>query len=234
MAWARVQGGTFNNPTGSTTAAVTISAIGSGNGICGLIGFDGTSVTINSVADDQGNTYNVETIVRDAGGPTSACAFSRTNITNAPTTITVTFSASIGFRKLLVDEFSGGSTASTDERDGAAHGGQLQSSPGTGTDAITSGTFTTSNDGDLLWGGCIGPNSTTNPTAGTSFSNGAAETTDYSGKTEYRVQATAGSGTAATFTQAANTDRMTFLIALKPAGGAAPTTPKSTLMMMGV
>lgn len=224
MAFARVQGNSgYNSATGSSIA-VTISAVGSGNAICGFASWDtGTANAVcTSVDDDKGNTYNLETAVDDS--PTGrVVAFSRTNITNAPTVITAHFNLSPDFRAILVDEFSGGSTASSDERDGTAHGGLHQASPGTGTDAITSGTFTTAVNGDLLWGCSEGGNTTAVASNGTSFSTGTQHTTDYAKQTEFRTQATAGAGTAATFTQGTDTNRITFLIAIKPqAGGAQP------------
>lgn len=226
MSFTRVQGNTGYNAGAGSSIAVTISAVGSGNAICGFVAWDTTLANANctSVTDDQGNTYNLETAVNDT--PTGrAVAFSRTNITNAPTVITANFDLSPQFRVILVDEFSGASTASSDERDGSAHGGQLQASPGTGTDAITSGTFTTTVNGDLLWGGGDGGNTVTLASNGTSFSTGTQHTTDYAKQTEYRTQATAGSGTAATFTQAVDTNRVTFLIAIKPAAAAAADLP---------
>jgi hypothetical protein len=97
---------------------------------CGVVSWVGAG-TLTSVTDNKGNTYNKETSVLDTTDSLNSAAFSRTNITNAPTVITANFSAGVTFRQILVDEFSGGSTASTDERDGAAHGGQFQGNPGT-------------------------------------------------------------------------------------------------------
>lgn len=221
MAFTAVQGGQNYVQASSTTIAVTISAVGSGNAICGVVSWDGAgTTTLTSVTDDKGNTYNLETTIKDTTNNQYLSAFSRTNITNAPTTITATLIASEAFHGIIVDEFSGGSTASTDERDGTAHGGQFQNAPGTGADAITSGTFTTATNGDLLYGGCMAGGTTTNASNGTSFSTGTSMVSpDYSMQSEYRTQATAGAGTAATLTQAVGTQRVTFLIAIKPPGG---------------
>lgn len=224
MAFTRVQGNAADSGNNSfASISVTISAVGSGNAVCGLVAWDNAgSPTLTSVTDDKGNTYNLETTKLDTANAENMAAFSRTNITNAPVTITANFSTGCVFRKIIVDEFSGGSTASSDERDGAAHGGQFQNAPGTGTDAITSGTFTTTVNGDLLYGACVGANTTAVASNGTSFSTGTQNTSSYAGQSEYRVQATAGSGTAATFTQAVDTQRIAFLISIKaPAGGGA-------------
>lgn len=225
MAFTRVQGGGIDR-SGSinSTASVTLGAtVGNGNCICGYVSWDtSTGANLSSVTDDKGNTYNLESAATDTGNNQSMGAFSRTNITNAPQTITATLSVGADSFSVLLDEFSGGSTTSADERDGAAHGGQWQSSPGTAADGVTSGTFTTSVNGDLLWGGTVVPPSTQIASNGTAFSTGTQQTGPfYSGQSEYRTQATAGSGTAATFTQATNNSRLTFLISIKPLSGAA-------------
>jgi hypothetical protein len=229
MAFARVQGNSNNAGSGSsTTVAVTISAVGSGNTICGVVSWVTSAATLNSVTDDKGNTYNRETTALDTSDGLSTAAFSRTNITNAPVTITATWSIGVTFRQILVDEFSGASTASTDERDGTAHGGQFQANPGTAANGITSGTFTTSTNGDLIWGATVdGAGTLALATNGTSFSTGTQfNATDYASQTEFRTQATAGSGTAATFTQAADVPRTTFMISIKPSAASDTLSPR--------
>jgi hypothetical protein len=229
IVFGRVQGGVHNNgASSSTTCAVTVSAVGSGHTICGLVSWDNTTnpgATV-SVSDDKGNTYNVETISTDTTNNQKTTAFSLTNITNAPTVFTATLSAANAFCSILVEEFSGVSRASSDERDGAAHGGQFQNSPGTGTDGITSGTFTTNTNGDLLWGCCtdnvLSPALASN---GTGFSTGTQDSVDYTKQSEFKTQPTAGSGTAATFTQAVNDQRIAYLIALKADGAVAAANP---------
>jgi hypothetical protein len=229
IVFGRVQGGVHNNgASSSTTCAVTVSAVGSGHTICGLVSWDNTTnpgATV-SVSDDKGNTYNVEAISTDTTNNQKTTAFSLTNITNAPTVFTATLSAANAFCSILVEEFSGVSRASSDERDGAAHGGQFQNSPGTGTDGITSGTFTTNTNGDLLWGCCtdnvLSPALASN---GTGFSTGTQDSVDYTKQSEFKTQPTAGSGTAATFTQAVNDQRIAYLIALKADGAVAAANP---------
>lgn len=225
MAWAKVQSNS-NSAASGTSITVTLSAVGSGNAVCGCVGFS-SAETIVSVKDNNNNDLNVETEITDTGNTQKFAAFSKTNITNAPTSITVTFNANCSFLEIIAEEFSGGSTASIDERDGAAHGGQFQTTPGTGTDAITSGTFTTTVNGDLLYGAVMNANNATLRTKGTNFTDGTNNTgQSYVIQTEYREQATAGASTAATFTQAAGVSNVTFLIALKPAAGAAANVAK--------
>ncbi len=223
MAFSHIQGAqSTENSTPVTTKSVTLSAIGNGNCVLGAINYDLTgSVTVTSIDDDKGNTYNLEGPVDDSPDGGRSYAFSRTNITNAPTVITAHLSASIGFVGIAADEFSGSSTTSSDERDGTAHGGQFQATPGTGTDAVTSGNFTTSTNGDLLYGVSFNNGAGNNPASGTGFTAGVAGSFPaYGFLSEYKTQATAGSGTATTFTAATNTGHTTFLIAIKPSGAA--------------
>lgn len=222
MAFTNVQTVTVpsSGATTATTVSATVSAVGSGNCICGLVSWDHTAgITLNSITDNQGNTYNLETALFQVTDLQNFCAFSRTNITNAPTVITANFSSSVDFRGIIVDEFSGASTASSDERD--AHGGQFQSGPSTATDAVTSGPFTTTVNGDLLYGAAGNMLVATALSPGTSFTGSANLATDWRARTEFRTQATAGSGTAATFTQGNTTETCTFLIAIKPFSGGA-------------
>jgi hypothetical protein len=221
VAIARVQGqtATSSGAGAGTTYSVTFSgAVGSGNAVCGVVSWDDVGGTnLNSVTDNQGNTYNLESLVVVTADNQRTQAFSRTNIVNAPTVVTANFSASVAYRAMVADEFSGTSTGSSDERDGAAHGGQYQASAGTGTDAVSSGTFTTSTNGDLIYGTSMALN---NATVGTGFTlGGAISVTDYALQTEWREQTTAGSGTAATFTQGTADARGTHMIAIKPVSG---------------
>lgn len=222
MAFARIQGGSNYSAPGAASIAATISAVGSGNCILGSVTYDGNASGLASVTDDKGNTYHLETAILDGLAGQSSCAFSLTNITNGPTVITANFSPSTSFHGILVDEFSGTSTASTDERDGTAHGGQYQATPSTATDGVSSGIFTTATNGDLLWGSTMSGDSPTAASNGTSFSTGTAITSsDVALQSEFRTQTTAGSGTAATFTDATGVDRVNYLIAIKPAAGGA-------------
>lgn len=233
MAIARVQGlgsnnGSFNGT--NTTITVTLgAAVASGNTICGgFVGSGPATLTVVSLTDDKGNSYNVETQVGN-GSSINAAAFSRTNITNGPTVWTLVVAGAVGMT-LIVDEFSGTSTTSTDERDGSAHGGQNQASPGTGTNGVTSGSFTTSTNGDLLYGSTTNDTSLGNATltAGTTTnaSYTAATTSPFTAfsnlqmNSEWAEQSAASASTAATWTQSQNDARQTFLIAIKPAAGA--------------
>lgn len=226
MAWTRVQGVAPADSGASSASSVSCTlgaAVGSGSDVLGMVSWDSTGVTLSSVTDDKGNTYALEATVTNVADGQNYAAYSRTNITNAPITITANFSAGVDFRAVTAEEFSGGSTASTDERDG--HTGQYQGTPGTGTDAVTSGNITTSVNGDLIWSGVGSRAADSSPAIGTSFTNGSGMQNNLRINTEYRTQSTAGS-VAGTWTQSPTPGGVsTFVIALKPSGGVAAKTP---------
>lgn len=200
------------------------ATVGNGNAIVGIASWDGTGGhVLISVADDKGNTYNLGTqLGPDANGQASR-TFWRGNITNAPQIITGTFTAGTAFPAIICDEFSGGAALS-DPNDG--HIDQVQATPGTGTDAISSTSVTTTVDGDLIWGGTIDTDGANTASAGTGFTAATRDTSQgYELFSEYKTQTTHGS-VAATFTQATGNHRLTSVVTLQPAsGGAAPFVP---------
>jgi hypothetical protein len=222
-----VQGKGANGGAASAgTIAVTLTAaVTSGNAICGMVGHD-SAATLTSVTDDKSNTYNLETSVVDTTNSERVTAFSLGNITNGPSTITANISSSVGARSLIADEFSG-ILAASNPRDSTAHGGLWNSSPGTGANGVTSGTFTTATNGDLLYGATANDSGddtgtlTAGTTSGSFALTGTSSLTSSNAcsmlKSEWCAQTTAGAGTAATFTQSVNVSRVTFLVALKAA-----------------
>jgi hypothetical protein len=120
-------------------------------------------------------------------------------------------------------EFSGVATSSP--VDGAAHKIALQISPGTGTNAITTGNVTPATNGDIIFaavfddGGGAGTYS-----AGTTVAYNGIGTNGSFHYSEYFVQAVAAA-LSGTFTyNIAFSDVMPAIIAFKPAGGAVPET----------
>ena len=156
------------------------------------------------ITDNLGNTYTnrtrttdatnqqvVETwrcIVTVAGTPTIQSQYNPTpGTTQAQNTV------------MSIDPFTGSDAASANDGQNA----QLQNAPGTGTDAVSSGTITTATNGSLVYGACIESSTGTDPgSIGTGFT--LAQSNPGGGlvlKTEWKTQVTAGA-TAATFTTA--------------------------------
>lgn len=242
---ARIQGtgdtahamGVSYDGVNTTTGTLTFpAAVGSGNTVVGTLGGSLSAAgTVVSVVDDKGNTYNIETAVGVAA-QFIATSFSRSNITNAPTilTITVTSTGNAVGLNAVAEEWSGILTAATDERDGTAHGCAFQTSPGTGTNGVTSGPFTTTASGDLLYTGTINnnifgnlvltPGTTTSATYAAGITSAFTAFSNLQINSAWATQSTAGASTAGNWTQTQNDARETCMIAIKasaagPSGG---------------
>lgn len=229
MSYAHVQ--SKNSGTTSASAnslAVTVSALGPGNLVTGIVTWGGVTGDLSSVTDGT-NTYTIQRRVADATNGQAAASFYAKNVSGSPTTITANFGSSVPWRGLSVNEFSGGDT--TAPLDGTNEQGQLQATPGTGTDGAKSGagTKTPAADNYLVWGGAVdsGASGTGSSrfTAGTNFTENATAEHQVSGdislSSEYWIQTTATAANAS-FTVAANVAHMTFMMIFKvaAAGGA--------------
>ena len=218
---ALVQEATALNDSGvgaTTIVRAFTSNITAGNMIIGAVGYGDVSTTV-SVADTLGNTYTVSTVNADGGNLQYQRTFYANSSTGGANTVTVTFGTSVAYRRLYISEYSGLATASPN--DGGT--GQLQTSPGTGTDAITSGNIVTTVDGDLIWGitqntSEVDPGTGT-LVAGTGYTQDAQVGTVIM-RAEHKTQTTAGS-VAATFTASIDHRLLTNILAFKVASGAA-------------
>ncbi len=215
MAFAVVQKVHVNNNAVGTSLAASGAVVGSGNAVVGSFSIDSSGGgDIVSVTDDKGNTYTVVDNVNDATNVQRFCSFVLGNITNGPATITVG-STSKSFRTVTWEEISG-VAALSDPRDG--HGGQLQTAPGTSSNGVTSGSVTTTVNGDLIWGATCNSSDGTVPSVGSGFAAGTGDSDGAIIVTENRTQTTAGA-VAATFTAASNVHFITLVMALKAADG---------------
>lgn len=205
---AFVQGATNQNGAASsaTVAKALNNPVGNGNALCILvsgIGMTGDNITIS---DEKGNSSAggqyvgpVDT-AHDANSNYNGFTFYALNLTNGPQTITATDNTSARtFMSIMIDEFSGLSAIN-------GHNLQAQSNPGTGTDAVSSGTYTTTQNGNLIWGAAISIDSSTGMSIGTGFTVAGMNNVSNSFTSEYMIQTSASATTAATFTDAAATD----------------------------
>jgi hypothetical protein len=216
----------------SSTRPVTVSAIGTGNFVFGIVTWgSATSGDLSSVTDNAGgspNTYTILMAVTDATNGQSIGLFYGYNITGGPTVITANFGSSLTYTGISVEEFSGLGTS--DPLDGTNYQSQLQASPGTGTDGAQSGasTKTPSVDGCLIAGGSVNTGAVNNTglsefAAGTSFTEPSnaeyiSSGSEISLSSEYWIQTTATAANAS-FTVAQNTAHYTFMAIFKPDGG---------------
>ncbi len=171
-----------------TSLAASGAVVGSGNTVIGSFSIDSSGGgDIVSVTDDKGNTYTVVDNVNDAANVQRFCSFVLGNIANGPSTITAG-STSKSFRTVTWEEISG-VAALSDPRDG--HGGQLQTAPGTSSNGVTSGSVTTTVNGDLIWGATCNSSDGTVPSVGSGFAAGTGDSDGAIIVTENRTQTTA-------------------------------------------
>lgn len=228
---AFVQSLGVNGSGGSTTIALTITAVGSGNLVFGCVGQSAFALT--SVTDNQSNTYTIvdNDTTDDASAPMAS--FYLNNITNAPTIITAHFDGNATYRAIHVIEASGlDTTAPLDQ-----HTIVFQTTPGTGANAVTTGAVATTADGEFV-ASCVRKGSTGGAgtyTVGTGYSN---LYTTYGGgpwmASESLVQASAGS-IAGTYTQSTNNNDMSAIMTFKVTGGGPPPpSSQGSCLLMGV
>jgi hypothetical protein len=216
-----VQSKNFLATAGSaTTVPVTFTSnVVAGNLIAVWVTWGSSTATLNSVTDSLGNTYTiVQTVTNTTNSQRSAMAYAK-NIAGGANTVTATFSASIDYRGIIVHEISGADQ--TAPLDGNA--GQWQTGPGLGTDAVSSGSFTTTKNGDYIFGASMNTGvACAGPAAGTGFT--AREAPACGGHSiqpisEDRIQSAAGS-IAATFTASSNNSHLTQAMAFAAAPAA--------------
>jgi hypothetical protein len=203
--------------TATTQALVLTAPATAGNLICGHVTWGtGNTAHLTSVTDDAGNTYTIQRRVLDTPNLTVIASFYKENITGTPQTITANFSTAVPFRAVFAHEVPG--CASSGALD--VETGQLQTAPGTGANAVSSGAVTTTVDGDYIYGGVVCTNQlfgAANYSPGTS-PNAFTERQETFGATvaasesEDFVQTTKGS-IAATWTQANAAQAMSVMMA---------------------
>jgi hypothetical protein len=205
-------GGTAS--TASTNVALN-NPVTSGNIVVAFVGayFAGVDPNDITFTDDKNNTYNVF-------GNTEYVNTYRTkvfylvNVTNGPQTFTVTTfenntATAVAFRNFAVEEFTGSPTAFLD----ASSTNSAATVPA-GTDTATSGNFTTTQNGDLVYAAYSSTTFNT-PNAGTGYTIGLTPGNVFNA-TEHRIQATAGTNSATFSPTATDTDGATFALAFAP------------------
>ena len=220
MAAAYVQSNSGTVFSGTTIAVAYSSNVTAGGLlVCHIYANHG----ISSVADSRSQTYSASTNVTD-GATYSLATFYFPNTTGGACTITCTFAGAVTYASMQVAEYSGVATSLPLDQTTSNN----QTTPGTATDAITSGSVTTTTDGQLIVGwttaltGGVGT-----VTAGTNYTartNIFGDTVD-----EDRVQTSAGSIAATFTTTSATSNYITIISTFKAA-----TASQSLLTLLGV
>lgn len=230
MTIAHVQSGAAGQGASAASISVTISAVGSGNLLAGAA-FLGTTLVsdFTSITDNQGNTYTIVDKQLGVSVHRVLVTFYCANVTNAPTIITANFANTPVDIGIFVEEYSGVATSSP--LDG--HAIQAVNGPGLGTDAVSSGSITTTLGGDLIYGVGADLNGSATLVQGTGFTSRTLNdsTTSAFITTEDLIQVSAGA-IAATFTFGIgnNDDEIAAVMAFK-APVAGPASPSETYGM---
>lgn len=212
MPAAHVQSSTARNFTVASLGA-TITAGITGNTLMGYVWWDVTTETLTSITDGT-NTY---TLVNNPtlGNTERSAMFYASNITGAPTTITATLSASVGDVRMVVHEASGLLTAGALDTNAINY----QSFPTAGNDVLTSGSVTTTTNGQYVFGATSSEFATEATGSGTGFTLAESGTANRV-SSEYKIQTT-GAALAATFNGGGDgflTGIMTFKAEAEAAG----------------
>lgn len=220
----------------SVSTANFASNVTAGNLICGYVKFGTASSVFLNITDTLGNTYTVVDSLTGNGGGNTMKTFYARNIAGGANAVTLNFTGANGvFPRIMGVELSGCDTTAAVLN---AHEGNSQTTPGVGTDAVTSdsggGTVTTvANCGLITFcqdhlNGSPSFSSTHTIADGTGFSgvaNGQTPSNYFDvSRASFKILAVAGSAHG-TFTDAAgsfgNVDTYTtMLLAFRPPGGA--------------
>lgn len=204
--------------SGTTNVLAFVATVTSGNAVTVYIGYDSTA-TISTIADDKGNSYAVKNTITEATDAIKVSQAVLGNITNAPKTITVTFTGTIANSALSIAEWAGIS-AVADPSD--VFGGQAVNNSAN----PTSGNITTTVDGDLISG--MSTNGSTNVIygVGSGFTLGQSNGTFFASSAsiawEWLVQTTHGA-IASTWVDATATNYAVEVLSIKPGAGVADT-----------
>ncbi|HSX34101.1 MAG TPA: hypothetical protein VLF62_00465 [Candidatus Saccharimonadales bacterium] len=145
-----VQGNIMSNDVAGTTAPVAFPVnVTAGNFIVVAISWDTTPTQSFSCADTRGSTYtNIGTVWNDATNTQGMSICYAPNITGGANTVTVTFGASVNFRRVVVSEYSGVATSNPVD----VYGGIGAATTTATTDGTAPSNITTTQDGDLIFG----------------------------------------------------------------------------------
>lgn len=205
------------------TSEVTVGSI-----VCGGARWNSNTATLDSVAQSAGTaTIGTVTLLHnpttDGSGNSMRGALWYAVVTGTGSlTITYTFSTTVNIQ-VCQAEASGVSTGAPLK--GSAM--QAQNNPGTGTDAVVSGTTNAGVDGDFIWGFITESAGSVTVTAGTGFTAG-----DTTGNTASEHRVTAADQATATHSSATS-DTLCGVMIFNQFVAAAPSTNRLTLLGAG-
>lgn len=218
--------------TAGSTIVVGYSGNTTSSNLLTWVGAWGTSKTLSSVSGSVSGAFTCPAgaTVTDAGGDTAAICY-RENVTGGADSLTATFSGTLAFGSVSAGEYSGAATASSLDQTATGN----QTAIGTGTDAITTASKTTTTNGQLILGLVMAVSGPTTINSGTGFTcrqglfatvcNSTTDTIH-----EDKIQAAAG---AVTVTATNNTAGNNFLSAMATFKASAAAARLRTLLGVG-
>lgn len=195
-----------------TTLSVTLNGVQTGSTLVALYTNDTSASSTASAADNlNAGSYTPVETVNDTGNGQKTGMFYMPNSVSGNVALTVTWSAGEFTKGIWLGEIRG---AVKDSSVLAGHNSQLQNTPGTSTDGLTSNTATPSGQPALVFGFSFHEVGGA-PSAGTGFSTGivAWNSGQFSGlgaRSESK-RITSTSAVAATFTAGANNSHVTLM-----------------------
>ena len=192
---------------GTTTAACTINGVTAGNQIAVYVANAG-GVALSSLVSDKGETFSTPAGCADSGGMAMRYTLSAVG---GNTLFTATFpSGQFGF--IIVHEFTDGGTYE------ACEGINAQTTPGTGADAITTGTGVTVSNNAYIFAAtaencCV----SSTISAGTNYTGRTSPNdSGYVGRSESWDQTTGGTRSGTFTTSSGAASFKTGMMAFKP------------------
>ncbi len=207
-----------NSAFNRTVGVAFAGSVTANNVVAVMVGWLPATQTLTSITDTCGTVYTlVDNPVTGTSGR-AAMAYGKISTTGS-CTVTATGSTGVTYITATVHEISGVDTSIF--LDNNQHKLSYQVTPSTAANAVTSGSITTTQNGDYIFGATFNEsaNGGLTITAGTGFTSRQAS--PYA-RSQDMIQATAGS-IAATFTNNLGyANFITGIMAFKSAGGAPP------------
>jgi len=203
--------------SGSATTIVSGSITVSSGSLLVAVATNASGFTISSFSDSVNGTTGWNIAKQVTNAPLTLGMGYRENMASGTLTVTATFSSSSNLRGIKLLEITGAKTSSSIDGTPA---GQFQLNVGTGTDAITSGNLTSSNQPAMVVGASMNYGNNKNPAAGTAFTSTRVDwNTDVGGcRLEYK-RVTATGTQAATYTGPSTDSWITLVATFDEAAG---------------
>jgi hypothetical protein len=204
--------GQSSNVSAGTIAQAFSTGNTAGNFIVIAVSWGDQSATGISASDTRGNVYLVATNDFDTINRQGLAIIYASNILSGTNTVTVNFGKNVGYRRIIINEYSGIAAALPLDVTAVSKANGTTASNG-----VTSTASITTTSGDLIFGAVIDDSGLFGTiTAGTGFTR-RASLNNMDMAVEDKVQPAAGS-TAATFTFSRADRYLAQMAAFKPAG----------------